>query len=325
MSLVRSRLRARRAAGALAPLFLLLGVVRSHASGLVPADASGAPRPTALGAPPGPGPVVARRGDPPPPQLESAAAQLRHAAEARAAIRGEAGPRREAARAAAVEAYRAVRAHFPDDAAACAEAAFRAGELLRASGSVEAALAEFAVARDRGAHTPFRVRAMLESGHVHRRAERHERALAAYEEVFAEEEAARGQRDEAALWIGRVHHEQGRAEDARRTWQRVADGAEDPLDRVRAWDGLASLLVEAGDLEGAAGTLERCRESLAEAAAEETRQGERVRNALSAMRSIDELARAVARRAEAPRGGDEPARRGVERERSGDGPPREGG
>jgi hypothetical protein len=196
-----------------------------------------------------------------------------------------------------VRAYRAVRTHFPDDVLAGAEATYRAAELLRAGGDAPGALAEFAWVRDRGGESPFRVRALLEIGHLERRAKRTQPALAAYEAVLGDAAASQRQKDDASLWAGSVYQDAERPEDARRAWQRVADGGEDPLDRVRAYDHLALESVGRGDLEGAAGILERCREALSEIAAEETRLGERVRAALTGMRAHDELQRAVAARA----------------------------
>jgi tetratricopeptide (TPR) repeat protein len=227
------------------------------------------------------------------PRLESAAAQLAHAASLRTAMRGKAGEARESARKAAIEAYRAVREYFGSDTRVAAEAAFRAGELLRASDDAGGAISEFQFARERGADTPFRVRAALEIGHMHRRDRKHPEALTIYESVLADPGARPSQRDDASYWIGQVHAAEGRIEDARRAWQRVADGAEDPLGRIRAWDCIALSYVASGDLEAAAGVVERCREALSEVSAEETRLGERVRDALSTMRSLDDLQRAV--------------------------------
>jgi len=232
------------------------------------------------------------------PRLESAAAQLAHASTLKAAMRGKEGEARESARRAALAAYRAVRQHFAADARACAEASFRAGELLRAASDAAGAIAEFQVARERGAETPFRVRAALEIGHIHRRDGRHAEALAMYEGVLAEAAATPSQRDDASYWIGQVHASANRIEDARRAWKRVAEDGEDPLDRIRAWDAIALTYVASGDLEGAAGVVERCREALAEVAAEETKLGERVRDALTTMRVLDELQRSVRERAE---------------------------
>jgi tetratricopeptide (TPR) repeat protein len=231
-----------------------------------------------------------------PQKLESAQAELAHADEVRSAMRGKEGEAKVAARKAAVEAYRAVREHWSTDAKACSEAAFHAGELLRSANDAAAALSEFQIARERGKDSPFRVRAGLEIAHIHRRAQDDERALAAYEAVLADAGATPGQRDDASYWEGAVYASAKRLDDARRAWQRVADGGEDPLDRIRAWDGIAGSYVDAGDLEAAAGALERCREATADAAAEETRLGERVRRALASMRAVDDLQRAVEKR-----------------------------
>jgi tetratricopeptide (TPR) repeat protein len=187
-------------------------------------------------------------------------------------------------------------ASWSADAKACSEAAFHAGELCRSANDAAAALAEFQIARERGKDSPYRIRAGLEIAHIHRRAQDHERALAAYEAVLADAAATPGQRDDASYWEGAVYASAKRIDDARRAWQRVADGGEDPLDRIRAWDGIAGSYVGAGDLEAAAGAPERCREATADAAAEETRLGERVRRALASMRAVDDLQRAVEKR-----------------------------
>ncbi len=245
---------------------------------------------------PATGPQAAARVEEAVPKLESAAAQLAHAASLRSALRGKEGEGRAAARRSAIAAYQAVREYFGGDARACSEAAFRAGELLRSADDAPGALAQFEIARERGADSPFRVRAGLEIGHLHRRAQDHEKALSAYEAVVADPSATPGQRDDASYWSGHVYAAEKRVDDARRTWQRVADRGEDPLDRIRAWDCIASSFVDSGDLEGAAGVLERCREAMAESSAEETKLGERVRNALASMRAVDDLQRAVEKR-----------------------------
>jgi tetratricopeptide (TPR) repeat protein len=226
----------------------------------------------------------------------SAELQLGLANELRNSLRGLAGPELEAARSRAVAAFRAVRRYFPGEGAACAEASFRAGELLRAAGDSEGATAEFQAAREQKGDSPFRVRALLELGHLQRKAKAFDKALACYEAALADRGASAAQRDDASLWAGTTYLDLERPADARRVWQRVADSGEDPLDRIRAFDCSASSLVAAGDLEGAAGMLQRCREALAGPAAEETRTGERVRSALQNMRAVEELQRAVARK-----------------------------
>ena len=86
---------------------------------------------------------------------------------------------------------------------------------------------------------------------------------------------------------------------ALRAWRRVCARAEDPVDRVRAWDRIACLYVERGALESAAGELQACREQLAELALEQTRLGERIRSALASMRALERLREAVNERARA--------------------------
>lgn len=229
-------------------------------------------------------------------KLESAKDELARADQLRREMRGTSGDDRLARRKFVVEAYRSVREHFPEDFATAAEAAFRAGELLRAAGEADAAKNELQVAVVKGANTPFRVRARMELGQIARRAKDPQTALASFDAVITDAAASQRQKDDALLWSGRAYADLGRADDARRAWQRVADGAEDPLDRVRAFDWTALAYVDAGDLEAAAGALERCRDALAEVAAEETKLGERVRNALADMRAHDDLARAIAER-----------------------------
>jgi tetratricopeptide (TPR) repeat protein len=230
------------------------------------------------------------------PKKDSAEAQLKYAQTLRQALRGAEGEARGVARKAAIAAYRALREYFPDDAPACAEAAFRASELLRAENEREAALAELVIARDRGAGTPFHGRALLEIGHVQRRAQNFQEALVAYEAVLSDTNTTQRQKDDASLWAGHVYASLKRPDDARRAWQRVADGAEDPIDRIKAYDCMAQAAIEKGDLDGAAALLEHCREALSEAASEETRLGDRVRNALSGMRAHDDLQRALDKR-----------------------------
>lgn len=234
------------------------------------------------------------------PRQKTADAQLELGSAARRALRGTEGAARDHARAAAIRAYRAVREHHPDRSAACAEAAFRAGELLRAADDATAAAAEFEIARARGEGTAFRARAGLELGHLQRRAAKLSAALAAYEGVASDPAAAQPHRDDAWLWVGRVCADLGRADDAVRAWERVATGAQDPLDRVRAFDSLALARLVAGDADGAASMLARCRDALSEVAQEETSTGERVRNALQRMRASDEMERARTRRGPPP-------------------------
>lgn len=241
----------------------------------------------------------------------AARAGLERAGEARAQLYRAPPEERPEARRRAADAYRAVRAlgagAAPRARELAAQAAFRAGELLRAGGWTAEAALELCAARALGDGTPVAARASLELGHVHRREGRAEDALDAYARALFDAGAPARWRDEAAYWSGRVQAELGRASEARRLWRRCADGARDPVCRVRAWDRLVLERVAAGDLEGAAGLLARAREELAPAARERTRHGARVGRALERMRGVPALADAVRRRFEARAGREEKA------------------
>jgi len=259
--------------------------------------------PAAAGGGPGNRPAAEGQRDPPPaleprgvPHLASVPAQLAYARRAKAAMTGTEGRERMRRRWDAARAFVAVRSYFPGEPCAGAEATFRAAELLRGGGDLEQALRELGLARDLCTAGPFHARGVLEIGHLQRRLGRAREALDAYEELYAGDGVPRAVRDEATLWAGRVHQQAGRTEEARRLWERAAREAEDPVQRVRAYDELALVLIERGDLEGAAGMLERSRRALHEVAQERTPLGERVRGALGRMRAIAALRHSVERR-----------------------------
>ena len=241
------------------------------------------------------------------PKLESAAIQLEHATKLKSSLRGAKDEARKSLALEVVAAYRAVRQYWPESMEVCAEAAFRAGELLRSSGDLTGALTEFEFVRGGNVRTPFRARAGLELGHLQRRGKHAEPALDAYLAVVADPLSEPARRDEAALWAGRVYSELGKLDEARRQWEAVAQRAEDSLQRVDAWDELALAAVDGGDFEGAAGWIAHAREGLADVALEETVQGERVRNALERMRAVRRLERAIAARDNATPASNAPA------------------
>ena len=185
----------------------------------------------------------------------------------------------------AVEAYQAVREFHPDAPELGAEAAFRAGELLRAAGKIEDAVQEFRVAAELGRGTQFRPRARLEIGHIERRSGNLRRALDQYLGVASSAGSDPLQRDDAWLWAGRVWSAEGRLNDARRAWRGVAEADGHPLDRIQAFDELGLSWLEQGDDERAFIELETCREALGDQALEETQLGVRVRSALLRMRT----------------------------------------
>lgn len=230
------------------------------------------------------------------PRMASAEAQLGHARRLKRQMAEKQGDELVFWRKLAVEAYQAVRVFHPEARASCVEAAFRAGEILRAGGDDDRAIEEFGWSAQHGQGSAFRARARLEIGHVLRRGERWREALESYLDVAADASADAARREDAWLWAGTAWSALGRGEDARLAWQRVAENGTDPLARVQAFDELGLQLLGAGDLEGAAGMLDRCLRALSSRALEETEMGERVRNALLRMRIVEELPHAIARK-----------------------------
>ncbi len=226
------------------------------------------------------------------PAMDTASAQLAYARRLKGCMQGREARDREFWRVLAIEAYRAVPTYHPAAEPVCAEAAFRAAELLRAAGRLPEAGEEFRRAVRWGAGTEFRARGRLEIGHVERRMGNGRRALDAFLDVAADSSATASRRDDAWLWAGRIWKDQNRIEDARRAWRGVAREGEDPVDRILAYDYLALLHVERDERAAATSVISECSSALTDVAIEETQQGERVRKALQRMRSIELLGRA---------------------------------
>lgn len=227
------------------------------------------------------------------PRMESPRAQLEHARRVKLQMAGKEAADLEFWRKMAVEAYQAVRVFHPGAPELAAEAAFRAGELLRAGERADEALGEFRICLREAGRSDFKARAGLEIGHLERRRRAWREALDAYLAVAADPTARGRRREDAWLWAGRVWREQGRVDDARMAWKRVAEEGTEALMRIRAFDELGLLALASADVEAAAGWLERCLRALSDAALEETEEGERVRDALLRMRLVDELTRAI--------------------------------
>lgn len=227
----------------------------------------------------------------------SAALQLSYAKVQKRKLRGQRGERRMQARREAISAYRAVRRYFPRERALGAEAAFRAGELLRSGHFDSEAVAEFEAARDLGKGTAYGPRGGLELAHIHRRHARLNDALSSYEDVTLMKDIDAEFADRARYWAGCVQAKLGRHVEARRSWERVARKGTGPIERITAFDAWIDSLVSAEDLEGAAGVLKLCNDELRSLAAEQTKLGLRVRNALERMTSVERLVRAVEQRA----------------------------
>ncbi len=186
-----------------------------------------------------------------------------------------------------VQAYRLVHLWYGDCRELSAQAAFRAGEMLRAAGDQERAREEFEVACDKDAAAAVRrehgmdfgVRARLELGHLARRSGEPLGALQHYEEVAMSSSASTRRRAEARFWYARMSMDTGDLDAARRWFAGVAQAAEsevDPLLRLRAFDFWARTYVRDEDVGAAVGVLELCRSELAPFIEERSELGARV-------------------------------------------------
>lgn len=223
------------------------------------------------------------------PRMGSPSKQLEHARRLKNARRGRPPEERARSAADAIAAFRAVRRHFPWATRLGSEAAFRGGELLSATGRTAEALAEFEFAIRSGDGTPFRARAGLASGRLHRRRGDLDAAYAAFVDVAASPDTSHARCYEAWIWIGRVRAEAGLPEEARIAWREVTRHARDPLDRIEAYDFIGLTWLDRGDLEAAAGVLNECLRRHSEPALEATRTGARVRLSLARMRLVRRL------------------------------------
>lgn len=200
-----------------------------------------------------------------------------------------------AGRARAAALYRGL-SREAEDPSRAAEAAFRLGEVERARERFDDAAQAFAEVEMLDPNGPWGRRAGLERAHVARRAGRPDDALELYARVFGDVGHGARQRDEAGYWAGRVELERGDESGARLWFEQVAERAEDPVLRLRAYDQWMLGYLRSGDLEAAAGVLARARVGLAERVCELTENGARARRALERMRGPKELERATRER-----------------------------
>jgi tetratricopeptide (TPR) repeat protein len=190
--------------------------------------------------------------------------------------------------------YDAIAGNGDFDPAARAEAAFRAGEILRARGRLAEAEPRFAKAVELGADAPkgreYAARGLLEQGAPQaprpRRAGR-ARALRAGASALRRP-AAHGAT--AMTWQGKLLLAAGRTDEAAQALQGFAtEYPEFPKDAVRNADLLAVELFESGDEAGAKAAVDRVRAALAPIVEAGGKQGEAVAAALKAMRVTEML------------------------------------
>lgn len=220
---------------------------------------------------------------------EQGRAALAEASTAKQAAQKLEGDDREQALLAVVGRYDAIAAGQGHAVPECTEAAFRAGEILRALKQVELADARFerAVTMGEGVEEAreFAARALLERAHILRRMDDGEGALSLYAEVgrrFADQRRAAAH---ARTWTGKLQLRSGQLELGAEVLQGFAEAyPEYATEAVRNADTVAVAWFEAGDEPAARVTLAWIRGRMEPLLAEGGRQAEKIRAALDRMR-----------------------------------------
>lgn len=191
-------------------------------------------------------------------------------------------------------AYASVPSYFPNAAAENAEAYFRLGGIRRSINDREGAMLAYEKTLETNGNRKFSARALLEIGHLHRRAKSFDTAIASYEKIGKDFADQADQRDSGLIWIGKLRFQQKNSDAARAAWQQVAEKGEDPVDRAKAYDLIAGSYLSESKQGDAAATIEKCKQVLAPFAEEPGTKGARVKRALEKLKTPAKLSPEVA-------------------------------
>ena len=212
---------------------------------------------------------------------------------AKSATRGLKGEARIQAMRVAAREYAAVARHWPEQKLLVTEACYRRGEILRSLGEGGAARGAFEDALEAApAGSDFSVRALLEIGHLCRRAELHADAMAFYEKARDRKEVSLRYNNDGREWLARTHLAAlawKAAEVAAIDW---AEHAEGPVEEVKARDRQLLALIGQKRLLAAGQLLAQVREEMQPLGAAPTKEGESVRKAVERMKAPEALEKA---------------------------------
>jgi len=209
----------------------------------------------------------------------------------------------------ALEGYDSVLALRPRDAILAARVRRRRAKLLASQGCVREAGEEYARIAEGGGRRKDRARALVDAAALQERAGETVKAEGLLRRAIEDYRDVPSTWAQAQLRLGRLAQAAGRPEEAARAWTTLVGRAreQDKL-VVEAYDLLALLAIEQGDLEQARRWLERCMRRFRKRAERDDRHGAFLARQLGAMRAPRALAEAVA--ADARAGGD--AKHGTE-------------
>jgi len=192
-------------------------------------------------------------------------------------MRGLVGFKREAVRLKAVRCYRSG-FYSAESVASDAQCACQAGELLDSGGLSIAAIRDLSLGAELDAGE-WGVRCALKLGELYLDEERAVEALLVFSEA-ARSRAPSRLLERAMVSVGRALDLMGESALAVKTWRGVAQDGRSSIPRLDAFECWGKHLLVQGDLEGAAGVLERCRVALEVNAQEMTRSGTVLRERL---------------------------------------------
>ncbi len=253
------------------PLTLLAALLASPDSGDAPAAK----------------PAVAAKGSP-----STAAAQLEHAKQARRASFKTSGEERRKILESVIAEYQVVLDRFASEFGACAEAAFRIGELKRSLGDTAGAKDAFEKTSNMGKQAPrFAARALAELGHLARRTGDDAAAKAIYQRVMSEYPKNDVEGVKALTWIGKIEAKRGNAKEAREIWMSLADKfPSQPIAAVRAADLAALAALKNGDRSDAEAIVSATQARFSSDNEDQAWWSPEVEEALNRMRAPEKLA-----------------------------------
>lgn len=226
-------------------------------------------------------------------QAESAEAQMAMAKRIKTEARGTRGELRMQRLKNAALAFVAVAHYWPEQESLVVEAHFRRAEILRSLGEGGAARGAFedaVQASEEG--NDYGVRALLEIGHLCRRAKRHVDAIRHYRRARDSQKASLRFQNDGREWLARTYldlFDWKAAETAAEHWEMHA---ENTVERIQAEDLRLRALVGRRKLHRVREELEDLRARMQELATAPTSEGEAVQRALEGMKVIRELEKA---------------------------------
>jgi tetratricopeptide (TPR) repeat protein len=191
-----------------------------------------------------------------------------------------------------VESYQAIVHEFPENKEICAEASFRAGEILRTLKKPDEAKKAFQKAHAVEPEGEFAARALKEIGHLHRRVKEYDQALSFYRRVMEECSEHKDCCADALTWIGKVYLKQEQYEKARTTLIGFVDRfPEFPDEAIRNIDLAAGSLLQEGNAEEARALLAKWRQHFESQLGKDDRLDKKIKKALERMKTPGRLAK----------------------------------